>query len=97
MRNPGVFFIFFKFLFSGVVTEGVGGKVKDGPKWEKFLSVAFHISGIMHHMIFIYGTHAGSEISYFVDSNLSLLQFRPGSNDSKNCSEWFKDNKKAKK
>ena len=48
-------------------------------------------------MIFIYGTHAGSEISYFVDSNLSLLQFRPGSNDSKNCSEWFKDNKKAKK
>ena len=66
------------------------GAGREGKRWskrEKFLSVAFHVSGIMHHMIFIYGTHAGSEISYFVDSNLSLLQFRPGGNDSKNCSE----------
>ena len=37
---------------------------------------------------------SGSEISYFADNDLSLLQFRPGNNDSKNHSEHFRDNKK---
>ena len=37
---------------------GVGRvKVKKWSKSEKILSVALHISGIIHHMIFIYGTH----------------------------------------
>ena len=31
---------------------------------------------------------------HFVDNNLSLPQFRPSDNDSKNCSERFTDNKK---
>ena len=30
--------------------------LKNGPKWETFLSVAFIISEIIHQMIFIYGT-----------------------------------------
>ena len=34
---------------------------------------------------------SGSEISYFGNNNLSLPQFRPGGNDSKNHSEHFRD------
>ena len=44
MISPGVFL----FLLRGV---GEG----DGPKWEKILSVALHVSEIMLHLIFIYG------------------------------------------
>ena len=33
------------------------------------------------------GAMAGSEISCFGDNDLSLPQFRPSGNDSKNCSE----------
>ena len=36
------------------------------------------------------------EISYFGDNDLSLRQFKPGGNDSKNRSERFRDNKKLK-
>ena len=41
-----------------------------------------------------YITDTGSEISYFSDNDLSLLQLRPGGNDSKNRSKCFRDNKK---
>ena len=34
---------------------------------------------------------------YFGDTDLSLLQFRPDSNESKNCSKHFRDSKKWKK
>ena len=33
------------------------GRVKNGSKCGKLLSVAPYISGTIHHMIFIYGTH----------------------------------------
>ena len=36
----------------------------------------------------------GSEILYLADNDLLLPQFRPGSNDSKNRSERFRNNKK---
>ena len=36
---------------------------------------------------------AGSEISYFGDNDLWLLQFRPGGSDSKNRSERFRETK----
>ena len=36
---------------------------------------------------------ASSDISYFGDNDLLLPQFRTGGNDSKNCSEHFRDNK----
>ena len=38
---------------------GGGGvkREKNGPKCQKFLSVAPYISGTIYHMIFIYGTH----------------------------------------
>ena len=49
----GVFFIFAKFLFFGLV----GGKsAKSGPKSQNVLSITLHISGTIHHMIVIYGT-----------------------------------------
>lgn len=41
-------------------------------------------------------TYTGYEISYFHNSNLLLLQFRPGSNDSKNRSELFSDSKRMR-
>ena len=53
MISPGVFFFlhFFKILILWVVR---GCKwAKNDPKWEQILSVVVHISGIIHHMIFI--------------------------------------------
>ena len=53
MISSGVFFIFLKFWFSGLL----GGKrVKNCPKWQKILPVALHVSGNIHHMIAICGT-----------------------------------------
>ena len=43
----------------------------------------------------IYQTPSGSEISYFGNNDLSLLQFRSGGNDSKTRSECYSNNKKA--
>ena len=37
---------------------------------------------------------AGSEISYFGDNDLSLLQFRLGSSDNRNRSGRLRDSKK---
>ena len=48
------FFSFSKFWFFGMLG---GTRAKNGPKWQKILFVTFHISGILHHMIVIYGTH----------------------------------------
>ena len=49
MISPGVFFNFSKF--------GGGGKsAKNGPKWQKIMSVVLGISGTIHHMIVIYVT-----------------------------------------
>ena len=34
-----------------------GKRAKNGPKLQKIVSVMFHISGTIHHMIVIYGSH----------------------------------------
>ena len=53
MISPGILFSFFQnFNFSGCYR---GKRAKNGPKWQKILSVAQHISGTMHHMIVTYG------------------------------------------
>ena len=39
---------------------------------------------------------SGSEIVYFRDNDLSLLQFRSGGKDSKNRSELFSDSKRMR-
>ena len=39
---------------------------------------------------------AGSKILYFGDNNLSLLQFRPASNNNKYCSGHVRDSKKMR-
>ena len=51
MISPSVFFIFSKFWFSGLLGGGRG----EGVKGQKM--VQENISRIIHHMIFIYGTH----------------------------------------
>ena len=52
MLSPGVCFIivFFSSFFQKLK------RAKNGLKWEKILSVAFNILGIIHRMIFIFGT-----------------------------------------
>ena len=54
-----IFSIFLKILIFLVHKEGGGGggggeKAKNGPEWQKMISVALHISGTVHHMIVIY-------------------------------------------
>ena len=55
MISPGAFFHFFKILIFWVVRRVKGQK--NSPKWQKTLSFALYISGTIHHMILIYGTH----------------------------------------
>ena len=51
------FFFFFHFLkFFDLPGCCRSKKAKNGPKWQNILSVALNISGIMHHIIVIYGT-----------------------------------------
>ena len=50
MISPGVYFIFAKFRFFGLLG---GQKAKNGPKWQKILSVTLHISGPIHKMSFM--------------------------------------------
>ena len=52
--SPG-FFSFFVILIFWVVKGVKGQKMVQNDK--KILSVVLHISGTIHHMIFIYGTH----------------------------------------
>ena len=46
--SPGVFFMFSKFWYSGLLLGGGGGTAKNAPKWKKILSVVLHISGTIH-------------------------------------------------
>ena len=56
--SPGFFFSFSKFWLFGLL----GGKrAKNGPKWQKSLSIALHVSGTIHHMTVIYGTHLSND------------------------------------
>ena len=57
-------FIFFKILIFRIIwgvcvwgRRGGGKRSKNGPKWQKILSVSLHISGTMHHLIVIFGKH----------------------------------------
>ena len=59
MISPGVFFIYSKFWFSGLL--GGKRKKKNGPKCEKIMSVVFHISGSIHHVIVIFGAHVSND------------------------------------
>ena len=52
--SRGFFSFLKKFWYSGLLG---GERPKNGPKWEKTLSVMLNISGIIYHMIFIYGNH----------------------------------------
>ena len=55
MTHIQEFFSFFQnFLFFCCYW---GKRPKNGLKWQKILSIALHISGTIHHMIFMYGTH----------------------------------------
>ena len=53
MISPG-FFIFFEFFFFRAVIGVKGQKIAQD---DKNMSGALHISGIIHHMIFIYDTY----------------------------------------
>ena len=57
--SPGIFFIFLKKFNFRIIREWDGGgkRTNNGPKWQKILSVSLCISGTLHHMILIFGTH----------------------------------------
>ena len=40
-----------------VIYDTGGERAKNSPKWQKILSITLHISGTMHLMTVIYGTH----------------------------------------
>ena len=44
--------------FFKIFSEWPKKMAKNGPKWQKSLSVALNISGTIHHLIVVYGTHA---------------------------------------
>ena len=49
---------FFSFFLNFDFSDCYWGKrAKNGPTWQKILSVALYIPGPMHHMIVIYGIH----------------------------------------
>ena len=56
---PDIFFIFFQnFDFLESLGGQMGGEgSKNGLKWQKIMSVSLCISGTIHHMIVVYGTH----------------------------------------
>ena len=53
MITPGIFSIFQNFDF---LCCWWGKSAKNGPTWQKILSVVLHISGTMHHIIVIDAT-----------------------------------------
>ena len=53
MTSPYAFLIFSKSLFSGLL--GRGKKAKNGPKWQKIISLC--ILGTVSHMIVVFVTH----------------------------------------
>ena len=52
--SPGFFKFIPNFYFWG---QWWGKKAKNGPKWQKIMSVIFHISGSIHHMIDFFSVH----------------------------------------
>ena len=55
--SPGIFFILSKCWFFGILGGGRGKRAKNGPNWQKIVSIALHISGAIHHMLVLQGTH----------------------------------------
>ena len=51
MISPGLFSFYQNFEFLGC---SGGKRAKNGPKWQKIMSVALHIWGTVHHMTVIY-------------------------------------------
>ena len=82
-------FIFFKILIFSVVR---GRKVqKNGPKWQKILSVMLHIWGTIHHMTVIYDCKMINNIfRYFFENFDNLGPQWGGSKRAKNDPEWQK-------
>ena len=79
-----MFFYIFKTLIFWVVS-GVKGK-KNGPKWQIILSVALHVSGTIHHMIFINGTHGENDKSsdfFTIFSKFGFFELLGGSKSTK--------------
>ena len=50
---------FFSFLSKFQYSRSLGGgkRAKNGPKWQEILFVSLWISGIVHHMIIVFGAH----------------------------------------
>ena len=87
MISLGFFFRFSKFWFFGLLSGGKRLKDKNWSKMRKILSVAFHISGIIHHMILLMCNMKISQEGFFIFSNFLDCY---GGKRAKNSPEWQK-------
>ena len=72
--------------------RGVKGQ-KNGPKWQKILCVALNISGTIHHMIVIYGTHLWTDniSKAFFHFFKILIFWAMGGKRAENGPKWQKN------
>ena len=66
---------------------------KNGPRWQKILSVALHISRIMHHSIVIFGTHVKwwhLQVLFSFFQNFDFPGCLGGGKKAKNGRKWQK-------
>ena len=81
------FFHFLEIFIFQVVRRGRGGlKGKKLPKMTKIMSAALHISGIIHHMILINGTHVYKDNIYrcfFTFSQILIFRVNSGVKEQK--------------
>ena len=94
--SPDIFKIFSKFWYFGLFG---GLKCKNGPKWQKYLSVTLSISGTIHHWIVIYGTQVSNDNvpgCFFQFFNILIFQVvrelkweKTVQNDKKFCPSCF--------
>ena len=96
MTHIQEFFSFFQnFLFFCCYW---GKRPKNGLKWQKILSIALHISGTIHHMIFMYGTHGNFSRCFCLFVCLFVFSFFQNFNFS-GCQggQWVKEGPKWQK
>ena len=56
-QEPYIIWLSFMVQMCKMIMSPGGEGAKNGPKCQKFLSVAPYVSGTIYHIIFIYGTH----------------------------------------
>ena len=75
----GTCFIFFKILIFGIIRES-GKSAKNGPKWQKNCLISLCITGTVHQVIVIFGTHVKWRYlaNFFIFQKFDFWDFKGG-------------------